>query len=52
MFVSAGFLNENLKAPKATTQVIQSVDETKQEEILECQHCRKVGHMENHCFNF
>jgi hypothetical protein len=38
LFVSAGFLQEN------STSNVEDQD-------VKCQHCNRVGHMENHCFD-
>ena len=48
-FVSVRFINE--KAPKFNEEVIQNIDEKHMEEIPECQHCHRVGHLETNCFD-
>ncbi len=49
--MSSGFLNEKLMCPKANEEANQAIDNTKNEEILECHHCNKFGHMEDQCFD-
>jgi hypothetical protein len=54
-FVSAGFLDENLKTLEVNEEVKNvddTVDDKNIEKILDkCQHCHRVGHMENQCFD-
>jgi hypothetical protein len=53
--VSAGFLDENLKTPEVNEEV-KNVDDIIDDKHIEkkldkCQHCHRVGHMENQCFD-
>ena len=51
-FVSARILHEDLKEKDSKFQQIDAKEDDKQSEesIDECQHCHRVGHMEDQCF--
>ena len=51
MFVSAGFLDGTLKDSEAIEDITLLVEDNHMKEILECQHCHRVGHMEDQCFD-
>ena len=47
--MSTGFLEEDLKAPKANQLIIQVDDDKHMNEIIECHHFHKVGYLEIAC---
>ena len=49
--MSVGFIDEDLKAPKANQLIIQVDDNKHMDEIIECHHFHKVGYLEIACFD-